>query len=67
MKCCKDCEIICCDFCRFYEFNGDADGNWIGKGYCTWNDEFRDPGSSCEDYICKDYNFDNKTEVHEPS
>ena len=44
-----------CDFCRFYNFNGDGNGVYTGEGRCEHPDHPRpeEPFSACEDYECE--------------
>lgn len=49
------CEIPVCDFCRFYAFNGDTRGVYLGNGRCEHPDHPRpaDPGDGCDDFDCR--------------
>ena len=58
--CAADC-LPCCDFCVFFEFNGEADtfqgkvwpnAVYVGKGYCRKFDMCADPGSGCSEFVC---------------
>ena len=51
---CKDDGSVC-DFCRFYNFNSNVDGAYIGKGYCTWWEHSREPEDGCNEFICMNY------------
>jgi len=31
---CKTCLGEICDFCKWYDFNADEDGCYLGNGYC---------------------------------
>lgn len=44
--------IGCCDFCQFYDFNGDDFGVYHGNGRCEHPDHPRnsDPGDLCDDF-----------------
>lgn len=48
------CDADICDFCRFYQFNGDENGVYIDKGMCEHPDHAgrRDPADGCEDFVC---------------
>lgn len=50
-KCNKGCYPIC-DYCKFYEFNPDRDGGYIGLGYCTKYKMGKDPCSVCNGFEC---------------
>ena len=53
MKFCKKCEGpsgSCCDFCKYYAFNADASGFYVGMGFCAFHDRPEDPGSLCDDF-----------------
>ena len=52
MKRCSDECQPCCDFCKHYYFNGDANGVYIGKGACKLRNEPSDPHDECEDFYC---------------
>ena len=55
--CCDMCKYIgsICDFCKFYNFNGDKNGVYNGRGYCEKFKVYKEPeqGVGCEEYICK--------------
>lgn len=53
-KCSADCSV-CCDFCRFYNFNPDHMGSYLGDGYCVFHEVHKDPGDKCEQFICFEY------------
>lgn len=52
--CSKACEVVgaVCDFCIFYDFNGDDDGCYTGDGYCRFHQKQIDPEEGCADFIC---------------
>ena len=53
LKCSEDCCIVC-DFCIFYDFNGDKKGVYTGHGVC-WNPNHptrKMPHDGCSDFIC---------------
>ena len=67
MKCCTHCDFrtVCCDFCRLYNFNGVINKGtgielYTEEGYCTFHDEAKHPGDSCEDFICEHYKVKDK-------
>jgi len=53
MKFCKLCnpDASCCDFCKYFHFNGDSEGAYTGKGFCSFHNKPADPG----DFICDDF------------
>jgi len=55
MKLCPTCDprATCCDFCKFFEFNGDAQGRYTGDGYCTLHKRDADPAEECDDFYCQ--------------
>ena len=54
--CSEDCERqgAICDFCKFYDFNGDEDGAYTGEGWCNKFGKQKDPeeGWNCDKFIC---------------
>jgi hypothetical protein len=42
----------CCDFCKFFDFNGDEDGCYTDDGWCRKHSRKTDPGDLCADYRC---------------
>ena len=54
--CSKGCEEAgaICDFCINYNFNGDKNGVYLGKGYCKLTGEPQEPqhGHGCKEFIC---------------
>lgn len=52
-KLCVDEDQACCDFCKFYDFNGN-DGMYSGEGYCYQHAANRDPEEMCNYFQCKD-------------
>ncbi len=62
MKFCdKECFPIC-DFCKFFDFNGDENGTYINLGCCNFHKENRDPTSQCDEFICMNIKEENKNE-----
>ena len=52
MKLCnKDCTPVC-DFCAFYNFNGDKDGIYTGRGWCKLLHKRKEPESFCKRFHC---------------
>lgn len=41
-----------CDFCVYYDFNGDKDGAYTGDGRCKLYDQPKDPSDSCPAFTC---------------
>lgn len=53
---CADCvgaSGSCCDFCRSYSFNADADGSYTGDGWCNLLQKPKDPGDVCDEFHCR--------------
>lgn len=53
LTCGEGCYPVC-DFCLFYDFNGDKEGAYDGHGVC-WHPDHplrKDPSGECEDFIC---------------
>ena len=56
----KDYEISltddpkCCDFCVYYNFNGDSNGIYIDLGYCRFHKRRQEPGDECDDFDLRD-------------
>jgi len=50
--CDRDCHAIC-DFCSFYDFNGDEEGCYTGNGYCNRLEEKSDPDNGCAGFRCR--------------
>ena len=38
-----------------FNFNPDKHGVYIGRGYCVFHEETREPDEQCEDFICRNY------------
>ena len=56
MKFCDKCvgeEGACCDFCRYYDFNGKG-RVYTGNGFCRKHDRKQDPEDVCDDFYCKE-------------
>ena len=52
---CNNCvPIPCCDFCAYYDFNGDEDGVYIDKGWCNkfTKSSLPEYGQECNEFIC---------------
>lgn len=62
-KFCVGCsESAVCDFCKHFDFNGEAalgeNGEsyanvYVGNGYCRLHNKPADPGSGCDDFYCR--------------
>lgn len=50
---CDSCLDAICDFCTWYDFNGDEEGMYTGNGYCRFHLEYRDPTDACGDFHCR--------------
>ena len=54
--CSRGCEQngSICDFCKFYNFNGDENGAYTGNGWCRKLKVHKDPeeGYKCEEFVC---------------
>lgn len=54
--CSKECEEqgTICDFCEFYDFNGDENGAYTGDGWCNKFNIQKEPfeGYNCEEFVC---------------
>ena len=48
----KKCEYNACDFCIYYDFNGDSDGCYTGNGYCRKLKKLSEPFDFCKYFIC---------------
>jgi hypothetical protein len=55
--CSESCEEAgsICDFCKWYDFNGNERGAYTGDGWCNKFNEPSDPhcGSNCDEFICR--------------
>lgn len=60
--CSKECNDIICDFCKHYQFNG-VKGVYVGKGFCKFHKENRDPFDGCGGFYCFKIKEDNKMSV----
>jgi len=47
----EECYPIC-DFCKYYNFNGNETGAYTGNGYCSKLRMNTDPADSCNDFHC---------------
>ena len=45
------CPIVC-DFCAFFDFNGNEHGWYMGNGWCRLHQKKKDPISGCNDFEC---------------
>lgn len=54
MKTCSSCAGPLCDFCVWFDFNGDQEGVYLGLGRCTHSEHPRpeDPAGACDDFVC---------------
>ncbi len=61
--CNKECKEVgpICDFCRFYNFNSDKYGIYIGKGYCVRLENRKEPEDGCKYFICMNYKKNNSS------
>lgn len=52
--CSEECKKIgpMCDFCKFYDFNGDKYGFYIERGYCRFHKKAKEPFEGCKDFVC---------------
>lgn len=50
-RCGDDCYPIC-DFCTYYDFNGNRQGAYTGDGFCRFHDAPREPWDGCEEFVC---------------
>lgn len=50
-KCSHDCPAIC-DYCIWFDFNGDDFGAYTDDGYCRVNGENKWPEDECENFVC---------------
>ena len=49
------CDLDCiplCDFCKYYNFNGDDEGCYTEDGWCTLHNKPSEPIDECEDFYC---------------
>ena len=53
IKCDADdnCYVIC-DFCRYYNFNRDTKGRYVGNGCCKKHYMSEDPDGGCDWFHC---------------
>ena len=52
---CEHCvDEAVCDFCGYYNFNGDKGGVYLDKGWCNKFNRREEPegGRYCEEFIC---------------
>lgn len=63
MKPCGEECCECCDFCRLFNFNGDENGVYVGRGYCVKFEIKSDPGDVCGTFICARYKDEEVGEV----
>ncbi|MGB8717594.1 MAG: hypothetical protein WCD66_14745 [Rhodanobacteraceae bacterium] len=57
---CGSCLGAICDFCRWYDFNGDTEGCYTGDGFCRLHRGQRDPGDACEHFHCRNAGAENR-------
>ncbi len=52
--CSKECKELgaVCDFCKYYDFNADSSGCYVGKGYCNYHKVKQNPEAGCNDFVC---------------
>ncbi len=50
---CRTCLGALCDFCLWYDFNGDEDGGYTGDGYCRLHKFNHEPDEGCDSFHCK--------------
>jgi len=61
LKLCPKCDArspAVCDFCRYYQFNGEDRGGrygsvYVDKGFCEYHQRREDPEGGCDDFHCK--------------
>lgn len=51
-KYCKTCPGSVCDFCKWYDFNGNEEDGYTGDGFCRRWQSPRDPDDGCNEFIC---------------
>lgn len=51
-KYCANCLGAACDFCKWYDFNGDEDGCYTGDGLCRRWQIAADPMDNCDEFVC---------------
>jgi len=51
-KCHSDYCIPTCDFCIYYNFNGNEEGHYTGNGWCSFLREPKEPYDMCENFYC---------------
>ena len=52
--CSKECKEMdgVCDFCQYYDFNGDEDGVYVDKGFCKLHKKPSEPHWICDNFTC---------------
>ena len=62
--CSEGCiELAVCDFCKYYNFNGNKNGTYIELGYCTLYKTKKHPESDiCKRFYCKEIDNPSKKE-----
>jgi hypothetical protein len=60
MKLCSQCreDIVCCDFCRMFNYNGNKEGTYLGNGYCVYHETSCEPLDVCNDFVCMFYKME---------
>jgi hypothetical protein len=70
MKLCPTCTAPVCDFCLYFEYNGEPiehdakvwdNALYVEKGYCRKHDMCADPGGGCDDFKCKRLTSDEQS------
>lgn len=53
--CSEECEKYnaICDFCKYYDFNGNEGGGYTGDGYCNLYKVSKEPFDDCKRFYCK--------------
>ena len=54
------CNAVCeqdgsiCEFCKFYDFNGNEEGAYTGNGWCNKFNKQKEPyqGYGCSEFVC---------------
>jgi hypothetical protein len=62
---CPTCIGALCDFCRWYDFNGDEDACYTGDGWCRLHGRSSDPTDECGDFHCNSATDDNGAQTPE--
>lgn len=62
---CDTCLGDVCDYCRWYDFNGDEDGCYTGDGWCRLHGRHSDPEDGCSEFHCRRVKDGNGTPTPE--